>query len=419
MPARYRLQIENRYTAQPLTLALRLAIVAMGTMLLIPCLQAQTYKVIHNFTGQKDGGHPSSSLRMDHAGNIYGTAYAYGKYSSGTVFRLSPSGSGWLFNLLYAFTSDDGSNPQSGVVFGPDGSLYGTTDYTDLACGVVYNLKPPPSRPVSALASWNETVLHKFTGPDGCIPASDVTFDKNGNLYGVTSENGPYNGGTVYELSPAGGGTWTHTTLHSFGLGNEGTYPLSAMVFDSSGNLYGTLGFGGPNGRGSVFQMTPSGSGWTLKVLTGFPQGADGVQPYGGVILDQAGNVYGTTAFGGSGGAGTVFSLDAGTWNFSLLYSLVGDSGSSGSLTMDPAGNLYGTTAEGGSYRLGTAFRLTPTGAGWTYTSLHDFSGGSDGGYPSASLLVAPDGKVYGTALTGGAGQNCGLGCGVVFEITP
>jgi uncharacterized repeat protein (TIGR03803 family) len=408
------LETSLRAAAFGLAVAILLAYGLLGT----PSAQAQTFKVLYSFTGQKDGGHPYSTLAMDRAGNLYGTAYAYGKYDSGTVFRLMPNGSGWLFNLLYAFTGDDGSGPDGGVTMGRDGSLYGITSYVNQACGVVYNLKPPPSRPVSALASWNETVIHKFTGPDGCVPVANVTFDAAGNLYGVANEGGAYNGGTVYELSPSGSG-WTEKTLHSFGHGSEGTDPSGTPVLDSAGNLYGTAGFGGPDGAGSVFQMTPSGSGWTLNVLTGFPQSGDGFRPYGGVILDHAGNVYGTTSSGGTGGGGTVFMLGAGTWNFSLLYSLSGDYGPTASLIMDAAGNLYGTTPGGGAYQNGSVFKLTPSGAGWIYTALHDFTGGSDGEDPDGSLLLDADGNLYGTASSGGSGVNCSFGCGVVFEITP
>jgi uncharacterized repeat protein (TIGR03803 family) len=400
---------------------LALAIVFTLTMVAAPTVQAQTFKVIYNFTGQHDGGHPGGSLAIDRAGNLYGAAYAFGEYDVGTVFRLQPKNSSWVFNPIYTFTAGaDGAYPV-GATLGPDGSIYGATYFggDGAGCGVVFNVKPPPTRPASPLAPWNETVLHTFKGGDGCGPNSGVTFDKSGNLYGTTPNNGPYNGGTIYQLTRSGSG-WTENTIHGFGAGDEGDYPIGPVVFDSAGNLYGAAAFGGPSDSGTIFQMTPTGSGWTLNVLTDFPQSSDGFRPYGSVIVDQSGNVYGTTSGGGAGKGGTVFILTSGAWTFTLLYSFTGDYGGPGApLTMDAAGNLYGTTGSDGAYQQGNVFKLTPSNGGWTYTDLYDFTGGTDGGGPSSNLVFDENGNLYGLTDGGGTGVNCDFGCGVVFEITP
>ncbi len=197
------------------------------------------------------------------------------------------------------------------------------------------------------------------------------------------------------------------------------------MIFDSSGNLYGTSGYGGDNDYGLVFQLTPSESGWTENILYRFQNGSDGYQPWGGLIFDPSGNLYGTTTEGGSGRGGTVFKLTRanGTWSYSLFYSLPagGYYGPQYNLVIDAAGNLYGTSSDGGSYEEGAVFKLTPGGGGWTYTSLHDFTGGVDGGIPTG-LLLDGSGALFGTTQVGGTGPCSGVnyrGCGVVYEITP
>src|SRR5271166_1845101 len=226
---------------RPATAAMGIAIAFAPAAVMTQSVQAQTYKVIYNFTGQRDGGHPTGNLAMDKAGNLYGAAYAFGQYGVGAIFRLQPKNSGWIFTPIYGFTAGaDGAYPV-GVTLGPDGGLYGTT-YTGgdgAGCGVVYNLKPPPTRPAAFLTPWNETVLYTFNNSnDGCDPESGVTFDNAGNLYGTTPNGGAYDGGTVYQLT-RNGSSWTEKTLHAFSGGSDGSYPSSPVVFDSAGNLYG------------------------------------------------------------------------------------------------------------------------------------------------------------------------------------
>lgn len=407
------------------------------TIIATQAVQAQTYTVLYNFTGGQDGALPSAGVTMDAAGNIYGTTFQGGLYDFGTVFRLIHKGSAWVFSPLYTFTGgNDGADPDARVVIGPNGSLYGTTAeggggncYSGAGCGTVFNLKPPASACKAALCPWAESVLYAFPGgSDGVQPLSDLVFDQAGNLYGTTSLGGMMQAnchniggcGLVYKLTPSNG-DWTESVIHSFTGGNDGFTPYSGLVFDQAGNLYGTTRHGGGPGCallgcGTVYQLTPSGSGWTENVIYRFTGGDDGDDPWGGLILDQSGNLYGTTVSGGDGGGGTVYELapSTGGWTLTTLYSFSGSDGSYASLTMDASGNLYGTTFGDGAYGYGNVFKLTPSNGGWSYTSLHDFTSGSYGYRPRGSVILDANNNIYGTAYEGGI-----YGYGVVFEITP
>jgi uncharacterized repeat protein (TIGR03803 family) len=266
-------------------------------------------------------------------------------------------------------------------------------------------------------------VLYSFQGGangDGANPIG-LIFDQAGNIYGTASGGGAYRGGIAYELTPSGSG-WTESLLHNFGDGIDGSVPYkNVLVFDNAGNLYGTTTLGGSSGLGAVFQLTPSGSGWTENVIYSFQGGDDGGFPYAGLILDQSGNLYGATTDGGTGGGGTIFELSASGsgWTYSVLYGIPGSSGNQcgpgWALAMDGEGNLYDTTQCDGAYSLGNVFKLTNTGNSWTYTSLHDFTGiDNDGEYPASSVTLDANGHLYGTAKYGGT-----QGRGIVWEITP
>jgi len=397
--------------------------------------QAQTLTVLHNFTGGADGAGPYAGLTIDAGGNLYGTAQfgglepcgnGGGGSGCGTVFRLAPRADGWIFTPLYQFAGgNDGAIPVGRVIFGPDGSLYGTTQRggsqcDGYGCGTVFNMKLPPTVCKAAFCPWTERVLHAFMGfTDGAYPLGELIFDQAGNIYGTTVEGGINDGGTAFELTPSGGG-WAESLLVEFE--NSGINPLSGLIFDQAGNLYGTTSGEAENGYGNVYQLMFTGSSWKERGLYNFQGADDGGRPAGGLIFDQSGNLYGTTAIAGSGGTGTVFELTPsnGAWTFSLLYSFVGNfDGPRGSLFMDAAGNLYGTTIGAGTYSRGSVFKLTASGGGWIYTSLHDFTGGMDGGYPIGNVIFDASGNLYGTASSGGTGSACYQGCGVAWEITP
>lgn len=415
-----------RSTAKATVNALSWATALAIALALSPAAQAQTFQVIHTFSGGSDGAIPLAGLIADRAGNLYGTASGGGNtgvncgtYGCGVAFRLKSSGAGWTLTPLYAFQGGtDGTTPQARMVFGANGLLYGTTTYggndncnhAHIRCGTVFKLSPPATVCKAALCGWNETIIYRLLGSPyaGWPTGGPLVFDQAGNLYGV-ARYGPDGYGVVYELTSAGG-TWSEVDLA--GADNS----ESGVVFDNAGNLYGS---NEGEGYGGVYQLVHSGSGWSrnqLYSIINVPE--DGFDTWGGVILDNAGNIYGSTTQEGLGGGGTVFELSAGSWNFGVLYGFTGGSGPEESLTMDSAGNLYGTTWGDGMYSKGNVFKLSPSGSGWIYTDLYDFTGGSDGANPVSNVVIDAQGKLYGTASQGGSG-SCSGGCGVVWEVTP
>jgi len=298
---------------------------------------------------------------------------------------------------------------------------------------------------VSTAGAQTETILYDFTGGNnGESPVGGLVPDGHGNYFGVTTETST-TFGTVFEFSPASGGGWTLTTIYTFQGGDDGSNPNATLVMDPAGNLYGETSFGG-NGKsvycnggcGTVFELSPNGrGGWTKTTRYSFqgnPPGSsflDASYPLGGLVLDKAGNLYGTTLNGGencsfsSAGCGVVFELSpnsGGGWTETLLHRFYGSAGAlpEGGVIFDSAGNLYGTTYEGGPsnsacyYGCGTVFKLAPkSGGGWTASVLHLFNG-SNGWGPAAGLVMDSNGNLYGTTTEGGAG-----GAGVVFELEP
>ena len=221
--------------------------------------------------------------------------------------------------------------------------------------------------------------------------------------------------------------------IYSFSDPSGSVLPVAGVISDAAGNLYGTTFYGGANGAGMVFKLTPTAGGWSQSVLHSFNfDGVDGFFSTGGLVFDAAGNLYGTTQYGGSGncsngfGCGTAFMLAptaSGEWTETILHEFQGYDGFQvrAGLTRDAAGNLYGTSASGGSFNQGTVFELSPGQSGhWTGKTLHHFSGGSDGGVPYGSVTLDAAGNVYGTTSAGGgATSDCKYGCGTVFELSP
>lgn len=387
------------------------AIVAAGSI-----AQAQTFTVLHGFSGP-EGSQPNAGLTMDRAGNLYGTA-SLGGYTGGncyngcgTVFKLSQKNSAWVLTVLHAFMLSDGALPMARVVLGPDGSLYGTTNGGGPhQQGVVYRLQPSSTFCRAVQCPWTETIVYGFSGGvDGGAPGyGDLTFDSAGNIYGTTSEGGAFGQGTVFELTPANNG-WTQKILYSFQGNGDASGPFSGVIFDAHGNLYGTTVLGGTDSYGTVYELTPSGSGWSESVLHSFTQfGDDGNQPYGGLTFDPSGNLYGATFMGGNRGSGTVYELTPSQngWDFNVLYSFNSYEGAIGTMTVGPDGKLYGTQLDGNV----DVFQLTPSGGGW---SLTGFFGMSES-FPFGNVIFGPSGNLFFT--TAGSG---GVGSGAVVEITP
>ena len=389
------------------------------TLFATSAAQAQTYSVIYNFMNLSDGAFPFAGLTL-RGGALYGTtSTSMHNTGRGTVFQLKHSGSNWAFSLLSSLSAI-GYSPRTRVQFGPDGHLYGTTfqgGSTD--SGTIFRLVPPLSICRTANCMWTENLLHQFGGPpDGMLPeGGDMAFDQRGNIYGTTSSGGDgWLRGVVWKLTPSGN-SFTESVIYTFS-GPDGVYPYGGVIIDGKGNLFGTTRFGGANDLGTVYELTYDAEvGWVQTVLHSFENGSDGQRPFGGLIMDASGNLYGANDGGGSGGGGVVYELSpsGNGWTFTVLYSLAGTFPCGpAALTMDAAGNLYGVTQCDGANGLGNIFKLTKTGNGWTYTSLHDFTGGNDGQYGRSNVTIDADGNLYGT--TGGDGVKY---YGTVWMIKP
>lgn len=329
--------------------------------------------------------------------------------------------------VLHSFNDNDGNEPISGLIFDSSGNLYGTTFYggTD-GVGTVYKL-------THKAGGWSEKVLYSFliNGVDGYQTTAGVALDAAGNIYGVTEFGGPTDYGTVFELTRSSGGAYTETILHTFNHdGTDGTYPQSGVTIDASGNLYGTTPGGGTNGYGTVYELSPAaGGGWTEKILYSF-NATDGANPFGGLIFDSKGNLYGATSAGGgtsahcSYGCGTVFELSrsaGGGWTEKVLHNFTNNTMDGifpySGLVFDASGNLYGTASQGGAHgNSGTVFELMPIAGGlWREKILHSFTNnGTDGSDIMSTPVFDAAGNLYGTTLTGGANHQ-----GTVFELTP
>lgn len=380
-------------------------------------------KVLHTFCGKlncTDGALPVSDLVRDAEGNFYGTTYSGGSQSCaersdcGVVFKLGRDGT---YSVLYAFQGGaDGGIPLAGLIMDVAGNLYGTTtEGGDLncnagtGCGTVFKMTP----------DGKETVLYSFTaGMDGAYPRAALLMDKNGNLYGTTlaggssqpCEDGIFVGcGTVFKLAPDG----TETVLYAFNGGSDGEEPFAQLIMDGNGNLYGTTAYGGGGTAcgfsfhcGTVFRIAPDR---TETLLYAFSGGKDGAIPYAGLITDSSGNFYGTTWAGGAHKQGTVFKLAA-TGAEAVLHAFTGggDGGSpTAALLLDAQGTLYGTSY-GGGIACGVAFTLAPNGHEKVIHTFGDFAGCG----PDANLITDANGNLYGTTETGADASS-----GAVFEL--
>jgi len=409
---------------------------------------------LYTFLGEADGALPNEVV-LDPAGNLYGMAYSGGNLVNcgaagcGVAFKIDTKGHETLLNT---FTGQDGANPLTGLLRDSSGTLYGNTGIDGAGGGgTVFKLRPSPRACVTALCPWKESVLHNFPyrqSTDGSEPLGDLIRDANGNLYGTTLWGG--NGcsapgcGTVFKVDPQG----NETILYNFaGSPNDGAVPSGSLLLDADGNLYGTTENGGKYNYGTVFELSPSGSGWKVQVLYSFTLGSDGGYPLAGLVADPQGNLYGTASLGGNcaeGGCGVVFELSptGSGWALTVIHNFTGSpDGASPTATLlrDSAGNLYGTTNSGGLTGIcswegtgdgcGTVFELTPTRSGWMETILYSFTGAADGAVPLYGALVMDGrGNLYGVTTWGGdlSATNPGcknflgsqVGCGVVFKLS-
>lgn len=389
--------------AKPVGLRLALALLSAMLLVLIPPAHSQTETVRYSFANTPDGANPRYVTPvLDAKGNLYGTTEYGGAFGFGTVFELTASGTETILHN-FDVNGTDGAYPVASLVM-YRGNLYGTTveGGTDSIDGTVFELK-------HTTKGWTERILHSFgaTG-DGSQPSCALTVDTTGNLYGTTNVGGAYSRGTVFELTPSG----TENILWSFGNGTDGANPIAGVIRDSGGNLYGTTEYGGDYGYGTVFKLTPSG---VETVLHSFDlNGVDGAYPVARLVLYK-GNLYGTTVDGGAYGAGTVFRVT--TSGIETILRSFADNDIDGfspyaGLTVYN-GNLYGTTASGGGIggAAGIVFEMTLSG---TESILHTFGGSPDGAFSYGGVVFDKLGSLYGTTFDGGA-----TGFGTVFKVTP
>lgn len=414
-----------------------------GTILILfTALQlsgAQTLTTLYSFAGPRsDGFHPDGSLVLDSQGSFYGTTEGgvggckRARLDCGTIFKVDSNG---VETTLHSFATGANAHPMSGLIADSKGNFYGTTRGTGGATqldGTVFRLTKQK----------NSKALHVFRNNqiqpgDGAFPVSAVVMDSQGNLYGTTENGGTYGLGTVYKVSASG----TETILHSFGGSQgDGVNPASPLLLSAQGNLYGTtldhVGVG-CSPCGTVFEITPSG---VETVLYTFAGGSDGTTPFGGLIADSQGDLYGTTTAGGGAsgncslGCGTVFKLTP-SGAESVLYRFTGVPDGAvpmAALVMDAQGNLFGTTHGGGNSTncgfapdgCGTVFELTSAGSESVLYTFCSEAGCPDGAHPASPLLLDQSGNLYGTASGGGI-SNCGNegwdneGCGTLFKLTP
>ena len=387
------------------------------TLLRLACLvaaagaaQAQmTEVVLHKFNGA-DGATPAAGVIRDSAGNLYGTTGRGGASNLGVVYKLDTSGKQ---TVLYSFCSQtnctDGSLPTAGVIQDSAGDLCGTTEIGgahDL--GVVYKLD----------TSGNETVLYSFCSQanctDGFDPQAGVIRDSAGDLYGTTLRGGASDDGVVYKLDASG----NETVLYSFCLQascTDGQYPDAGVVRDSAGNLYGTTYDGGAHRGGVVYKLDTSGNETVLYSFCSRAHCTDGNEPSAGVIQDSAGNLYGTTVFGGASNKGVVYKLDA-PGKETVLYSFCSRTNCADGeeplvgVILDSAGNLYGT-AYGGASGRGVVYKLDTSGNEAVLYSFCSQANCADGSTPAAGVIRDSAGNLYGTTAGGGKDR------GVVFKL--
>jgi uncharacterized repeat protein (TIGR03803 family) len=406
------------------------ALVLVAVTLILGATAWSSDTVVYNFCAQTscvDGNQPYSALIADSSGHLFGTTQYGGTNNFGEVFELANSGGTWTETVLYSFlgsSNSDGAYPRGAMAFDSNGNLYGTTLNGGPANqGTVFEL-------VKSGSSWKETVLHSFdniNGNDGQGPYGAVSFDAGGNLYGTTYAGGKFNGGSVFQLKPSNG-KYTYKSIHFFATSQSGAYqPYGGVVVDpKNGYLYGSTYYGGLIWNvGGVYQLRQVSGVWIYSVVYNFLDSSLGANTQSGLTVDTAGNLYGTNYQGGDFNLGDVFKLTLGSNNKfteKIIYSFKGYTKKDGAypyfagVTLDSAGNVYGTTVYGGSstannLNYGTVYKLAAT----TYkeTVLWSFGTTGDGYYPEEQPTIV-GGKLYGPTISGGL-----HGGGVVYEVAP
>jgi uncharacterized repeat protein (TIGR03803 family) len=429
-----------------LTIVRNLTIVAVlaGCALAAPNASAYTLKTLYSFCDSsdcKEDRAPNAGLLRDAQGDLYGTT----SWPIGAVFELYTHNGKWKVQVLHRFCQKanctDGMQPVAPVITDQAGNLYGTTFQGGSGDGVVFKLSPNADK-----SKWSLKVIHAFCAScsDGQFPESGLTYaghssgalyDGVSPLYGATAGGGAGGGGILFELTPIPGKSrWKEKVIYTFcALANcvDGYQPRGELILDQAGTLYGVTAGGGSHDDGIVYGLSPRRKSWSETVLYSFcsqTNCADGIEPFGGVVMDAGGNLFGTT--GGSDGFayGTVFKLapNGAQSQFTLLHTFCGnpDCGDGrnpwGELIMDGSGNFFGTTQYGGGHDIdgcdcggGTVYRINGTDE----QVLYSFCGQAnctDGEYPRAPLIEDGSGNLFGTTYSGGP-----TGGGTAFELTP
>lgn len=391
-------------------------------------------QVLYNFNAGADGFNPQGSLVADEAGNLYGvTALGGGASRScyrgkgcGTVFELvapAVKTKPWIYKTLYRFTGGfDGGQPIAGLIIDAKRNLYGTTSSGGAGLGLVFELSPVQG------GGWQETVLHTFEYADGAVPSARLLFDATGNLYGTTQLGGSNSYGTAFELTPSEGGGWTETVLYNFGADLDGSMPVAGLTFDQQGNLYGTTENGGINGDfGTVFELTPTAQGWTETILISFT-GVYSSAPRAEVIFDAAGNIYGTSSTGGPvggncpTGCGSVFQLtpsENGAWDETVLYNF--DLGNNAFPLTPVIADVAGNLyGTSSAMNCGSIYRLRKQ-SNWKQDAMNLLYNTTSKPCGPNAPLFGKFGALYASSGSGGSSLSCGanVGCGTVFGIFP
>jgi uncharacterized repeat protein (TIGR03803 family) len=379
-------------------------------------------KVIHTFQRNGKGGiGPTAAPIRDAAGNLYGTAYTGGSHECegqgcGIVYELSPkAGGGWAEKVLHVFrfNGKDGVFPSARLTMDEAGNLFGTTaDGGDgcggYGCGTVFELSPTGD------GTWKATTLHSFNGADGQVIFAGIVLGSDGYVYGTAYTGGARNAGVAFQLSPGKNGNWKETVLHEFTGDRDGGGP-GQLISDHAGSLYGTTAYGGAHLYGTVFELSQSGGKWKETVLYNFKPNKSDLF-VSSVILDNSGGFYGTLVSQQTDGA--IFQLKQvnGQWKKTIIFRFDFDNGDlpMSNLTLDAAGNIFGTTEFGGSHDFGVVYELSPTKSGWKQRVLHEFAGQKDGANPFDGVVLDQSGHLCGTTSFGGTPDF-----GIVFQVTP
>lgn len=387
------------------TRATQAAVCLLTYVAISPAGQAQTpvFKSLYSFTGGTDGGDPVGTPLLN-SGFLFSATYHGGGPNSpnfGSIFQFLPASGLGSYYYVFQGQPNDGQYPMGGLVADPYGDFYGTTSQGGFQeVGTIYQI-----------TGGTEYVLYNFSGPDGASPQGGLIMDADGNLYGTTTLGGAYQSGTVFAFTTG----YSLVTLHDFGAHRKDGLGPGPNLFLSKGSLYGVTTQGGEHNWGTIFGINIRNK--TETILYNFRGGPNGGTPVGGLVGDRMGNLYGTTTVGGSAnstaGNGIIFMINIENQFLTVVHTFQGTDGSqpTGGLITDGNGNFFGTTYAGGAYGYGTIFEFNESG---TFTTLYNFKNGADGAYPNSALTMDSSGNLYGAAPQGGTYH-----WGTLFEVTP